>query len=216
MDRFVRFGLWSGVVGGVLLAAGAGLAWAAAGDKPLSAQAVGATFVVASALRLAGAGAMLLGITGLVAGATPRAGRFLYVGYVLCVANLLLQAGWMFTDLFLSDTMARRAPDVLDGTAASMGRLDSGAMLAWVMNLAFVVLAVVLLRSRAYARTTGIALIVAGALTVLPLPIDGMGYEVLIGLAFAVASVAAVRSARGVDVSEGVGSAAPRTPVALA
>jgi len=78
-----------------------------------------------------------------------------------------------------------------------------------------VVLAVVLLRSRAYARTTGIALIVAGALTVLPLPIDGMGYEVLIGLAFAVASVAAVRSARGVDVSEGVGSAAPRTPVAL-
>ena len=215
MDRFVRFGLWSGVVGGVLLVAGAGLAWAAAGDKPLSAQAIGTAFVVASALRLAGATAMLLGITGLAAGASARRGWLLYVGYVLCVANLVLQAGWMFTDLFLSDTMARRAPDVLDGTAASMGRLDSGAMLAWVMNLAFVVLAVVLLRSRAYARTTGIALIVAGALTVLPLPIDGMGYEVLIGLAFAVASVTAVRSDRGVDVSEGVASAAPRTPVAL-
>jgi hypothetical protein len=88
-------------------------------------------------------------------------------------------------------------------------------MLAWVMNLAFVVLAVALLRSRTYARTTGVALIAAGALTVLPLPIDGMGYEVLIGVAFVVSLVAAVRSVGRVDLSDAVATTSPRTSVAL-
>jgi hypothetical protein len=215
MDRFVRFGLWSGAVGGVLLVAGAGLAWAMAAGRPLSTQALTTAFVMASVLRLAGAMAMLLGITGLVAGASARGGRMLYVGYALCVVDLFLQAGWMFTDLFLSDTMARRAPDVLDGTASSSGRLDQGSLLAWVLNLAFVVLALVLWRTRTYPRTTWIALLVGGALTVVPLPIDGMGYEVLIGVCFAVALVSALRSQGRVDISESLGSAATRTTAAV-
>lgn len=213
MDRFVRFGLWSGAVGGLLLVAGAGLAWATTGGRPFSAQVVTTTFAVAAVLRLAGVMAMLLGITGLVAGASSRGGRMMYVAYVLCVVDLVIQAGWMFSDLFISETLARRAPDVLDGTAG--GRIDQGALLAWVLNLAFVVLAIVLLRTKVYPRTTWIALLAGGALTLVPLPIDGMGYEVLIGLTFAVALVSALRSAGRTDISDPLDSAVTRTTAAV-
>ena len=81
-----------------------------------SVQVTTSMFAVSAALRLAGAIAMIIGFTALYLPAADRAGRFGMVAYFLTVANLVLQAGWMWADLFITGAFAANAPGVLDGT----------------------------------------------------------------------------------------------------
>ena len=52
-----------------------------------------------------------------------------------------------------------------------------------------------ILRARVLPETSGLALVIAGAITLVPLPADGPAYEVIIGIAFAVAAVRALTGA---------------------
>lgn len=192
MDRFIRFAVGSTVLGGLLLAAGAGLQAMVGGVMSEAAPTTG--FAVAAALRLLGVVALVIGLTGIYLRASDRAGWLGLVGYVLTVANLVLQAGVMWADLFLSGVVAEQAPGIVDGTVPD-ARLSAGFLATWVFNVSFVVLGVALLRSRVYHRTVGWALVVMGLITVVPLPVDGPIYEVVIGLAALVAGVAARRPA---------------------
>ena len=192
MDRFIRFAVGSTVLGGLLLAAGAGLQATVGGVMSEAAPTPG--FAVAAALRLLGVVALVIGLTGIYLRASDRAGWLGLVGYVLTVANLVLQAGVMWADLFLSGVVAELAPGIVDGTVSD-ARLSAGFLATWVFNVSFAVLGVALLRSHVYHRTVGWALVVMGLITVVPLPVDGPIYEVLIGLAALVAGVAARRPA---------------------
>ncbi len=69
-----------------------------------------------------------------------------------------------------------------------------GMLTAWLLNTSIALLGIALLRARVYPRTVGIAMLVAGVITALPLPFDGPVYEVIIGLAVLTAGVAARRS----------------------
>lgn len=109
------------------------------------------------------------------------------------MANLVLQAGWMFSDLFVAPVLADVAPQILDGDTPS--RLGIGFMLAWLANTSLVLLGFAVLRTRSLPLPVGWGLIVAGAVTLVPLPVDGPIYEIVIGVALVVAAAAARRTA---------------------
>lgn len=194
MQRFLDVGRLALILGGLLLATGAGLQAATSGGDPFSVQVTTSVFTASAALRLVGAIALVVGFTALYLPAADRAGRLGLIAYVLVVANLILQAGWMWADLFISGALAANAPEVLDGSADD-ARMGVGFMLAWLFNTAFVLLGIALLRSRTYSRGVGAAVVVMGAITLVPMPFDGPVYEVIIGAMAALAGVLAVRTA---------------------
>lgn len=191
MQRFLSFGYLALITGGLLLAAGSALSLTSA-TGPFSIQVTTTTFAVSAGLRLVGAVGMLVGLTAVYVRESDTAGRFGLAAYVLVMANMVLQASWMWADLFVSGVLASTAPGVLDGTVADP-RLDAGFLLAWLMNATFVILGVATLRARVFGKLVGWALIAAGIVTLVPLPFDGPVYEVLIGAAVVVAGVSARR-----------------------
>ena len=151
MDRFLHVGRITLIVGGLLLATGAGLQAATSGGDPFSVQVTTSAFTVSAALRLAGAIAMIIGLTALYLPAADRAARFGLVAFFLAVANLVMQASWMWADLFVTRAFAANAPGVLDGTADD-GIMGLGFMAAWLFNATAILLGIALLRSRTYPR----------------------------------------------------------------
>jgi hypothetical protein len=185
MTRFLRFGFTAAVLGGLLLALGAG--WSILGsDQPFSDQAGTTAFALSAALRMIGAYLMILGVTAIAVRQADDAGRFGLVAYALVIANMVLQLGWMWSDTFLSGVIADQAPGILDGTIDE-SRLTAGFLIAWLMNSTFILLGIAVLRAKVFPRTVGWGLVAAGAITVVPLPVDGPVYEIAIGLSFAVA-----------------------------
>jgi hypothetical protein len=192
MERFIRGGIFAAIAGGLLLAAGSALAALTAGHQPFSEQVLTAGFTTAAALRFTGAILITWGIIGLYLRQADRAGRLGLIAIVASLANMALQIGWIFCDLFAAPSFAHAAPGVLDHTT---GPLTVGFLIAWIGNVSFVLLGIATWRARVLPRTAALALAIAGAITVVPLPGDGSIYEVIIGLAFAVAGARALPGA---------------------
>jgi hypothetical protein len=190
MDRFIRAGIIAAIAGGLLLAVGAFLPLLPPDYEHFSAEVVTARFAVSAALRLAGAILMIWGLLGIYLRQADRAGRLGLVAVVACLANLVLQSGWMFADLFVAPAFADSAPQILDGDTPA--RLAAAFMTAWFANTSFILLGIASLRARVLPKISGIALIVAGGITLLPLPFDGPAFEVVIGIAFALAGIRAL------------------------
>jgi hypothetical protein len=188
MERFIRGGIAAAILGGLLLAAGAALAVMPAGHQQFSDQVLTGMFTAAAALRFSGAILMTWGVISLYLAQADQAGRLGLVAVVACLANMALQGGWMFCDLFAAPSFAHAAPEVLNNPS---GPLTVGFMAAWLANISFVLLGIATLRARVLPKTTGFALIAAGAITLVPLPADGPVYEVIIGIAFAIAGARA-------------------------
>jgi cytochrome c oxidase assembly factor CtaG len=189
MERFIRAGTVAAILGGLLLAVGSFLRLLPPHYEQFSDEAVTGSFLVSSALRFVGAILMTWGLVGIYSRQADRAGRLGLVAIVACLANMALQGGWIFADVFVAPTFADAAPQILN--ADSDGRLGVAGMAAWLANTSFVLLGVASLRARVLPKICGIALLVAGAVTLVPLPVDGPAYEVIIGIAFAVAGVRA-------------------------
>jgi hypothetical protein len=189
MDRFIRAAIIAAVAGGLLLAVGAFLPLLPPDYEHFSAEVVTARFAVSSALRLTGAILMIWGLMGIYLPQAERAGRLGLLAVVACLANLVLQSGWMFTDLFVASAFATTAPHILDGDTPP--RLAAAFMTAWFANTSFILLGIASLRARVLPKISSIALIVVGGVTLLPLPVDGPAFEVVIGIAFAVAGLRA-------------------------
>lgn len=188
MEHFTRNGIRAGVAGGILLAAGATIQ-VFSGDESMSQEVTTAPFTTASILRFVGAFLMTWGVIAIYARQGDRAGRFGLVAVVACMANLLLQSCWMYLDLFVAPALAGPAPQILDGDTP--GRLTIAFLLSWFANAAFILLGITTIRNGVLPRLCGAALIVTGLVTLLPLPVDGPVYEVIIGLAFTTAALQA-------------------------
>jgi hypothetical protein len=189
MERFIRTGTMAAAAGGLFLAVGALLSLLPSASEPFSEQVVTGSFALFSTLRFIGALLMLWGVMAIYARQADATGRFGIVAVIASVVNLILQASWMWADLFVAPTLAVHAPEILDG--GDMGRLGIAFMAAWVANTSFVLLGIASLRSRVFPRSVGVALIVAGAITLIPLPVDGPAYEVVIGVCFVAAGLVA-------------------------
>jgi len=190
MERFIRGGIAAAVLGGLLVAAGAALAVVSAGPQQFSDQVLTGVFTVSAALRFTGAILMTWGIISLYLAQADRAGRLGLIAVVACLASMALQAGEMFTDLFVAPSFAHAAPQVLNDPS---GPLMVGLIAAWLARASFILLGIASLRARVLPKTSGFALIAAGAITLVPLPGgDQAVYEVIIGIAFAVAAARAL------------------------
>jgi hypothetical protein len=192
MERFIRGGIFAAIAGGLLLAAGSALAALTAGHQPFSEQVLTAGFTTAAALRFTGAILITWGIIGLYLRQADRADRLGLIAIVASLANMALQIGWIFCDLFAAPSFAHAAPGVLDHTT---GPLTVGFLIAWIGNVSFVLLGIATWRARVLPRASALGLAIAGAITVVPLPGDGSIYEVIIGLALAVAGIRALPGA---------------------
>jgi hypothetical protein len=198
MERFIRGGIAAAVLGGLLVAAGAALTVMPAGHQQFSDQVLTGVFTAAAALRFTGAILMTWGIISLYLAQADRAGRLGLVAVVACMADMALQTGWMFCDLFAAPSFAHAAPGVLNNPS---GPLTAGFMAAWLASISFVLLGVATLRARALPKTAGLALITAGAVTLVPLPADGPVYEVITGIVFAIAGARALTGAARVPLA---------------
>jgi hypothetical protein len=191
MERFIRGGIAAAVLGGLLVAAGAALTVVSAGHQQFSDQVLTGVFTVSAALRFTGAILMTWGIISLSLAQADRAGRLGLIAVVACMANMALQTG-IFCDLFAAPSVAHPAPGVLNNPS---GPLTAGFMAAWLANISFVLLGIATLRARVLLRTSGLALIAAGVITLVPSPADGPAYEVIIGIVFAIAGARALTGA---------------------
>jgi hypothetical protein len=190
MERFIRGGIAAAVLGGLLLATGASLMLAPAGDQQFSDMAATGIFTVAAALRFTGVMLMTWGVISLYLAQADRAGRLGLIAVVACLASMALQTGWIFCDLFAAPSFAHAAPQVLNDPS---GPLMVGLIAAWLARASFILLGIASLRARVLPKTSGFALIAAGAITLVPLPGgDQAVYEVIIGIAFAVAAARAL------------------------
>jgi len=191
MTRYLSFGFIVGALGSVLLVIGNVVQMTVPGDK-FSQQVMTTSWVIASALRLIGAALMLVGLGTLIAGQAHKSGWFALVTYVLVIVNMVFQTGWMFSDTFIVRAFAQYAPNVIDAKN-SPPSLSLGFMLAWFLNATFILFAFALWRAKYYRLLVPIGVFVAGIITVIPLPVDGPIYEVIIGAAMALAFVAALK-----------------------
>jgi hypothetical protein len=193
MQRYLSFGYWTAIVGGVLLTIGAVLSTNLDHVAvPFSAQVASSLWVVSAALRLAGTIGVTLGLTAVYVRESERARLLGLIAYALVTINLIVQAGVMFTDLFIAGAFSKYAPGVLDGTMED-GRLSAGFLLAWVLPFSFLLLGIASLRAGVYRKVVGWAFIVMGAATLVALPFNGPVVEVTIGVACVVVGAFARR-----------------------
>ena len=193
MERFIRGGIAAAVLGGLLVAARTTLTVVSAGHQQFSDQVLTGVFTVSAALRFTGAILMTWGIISLYLAQADRAGRLGLIAVVACMANMALQTGWIFCDLFAAPSFAHAAPGVLNNPS---GPLTAGFMAAWLANISFVLLGIATLRARVLPRTSRARAdhrrcyhpgAVAGR--------SGPAYEVIIGIVFAIAGARALAGA---------------------
>jgi hypothetical protein len=115
----------------------------------------------------------------------------------------------MFSDTFIVRTLATYAPSVVDGKNSPQ-LLGIGFMLAWLFNATFILFAIAMWRAKVYSKWATLGILLAGLITLVPLPVDGPIYEIIIGVAFAGALFAALRSAPRVPAAvSGVAAVQP-------
>ena len=193
MQRYLNLGFVAIVLGGAGLVV-ASVAMAIGWVTPFSAEVTTTTFIVAAAVRLLSVIALLVGFAALCVRQTDQAGWFGLVAYLTSVIALVLVAGTMFTDLFVSGAMAQHATGIVDGTEEN-ARMTMGFLLAWLGPLAYVLFGAATLRARVFGRLTGWALVAMGVLPLVPLPIDLPVSEIAIGGACLVVGLTARRVA---------------------
>jgi hypothetical protein len=115
------------------------------------------------------------------------------VAILLAGVNLVVNAAWMLSDLFIAPTFAALAPHVLDGTGPVPGRIDAGFMIAWFTNVASLLFGVAVLRANVYPRGCAVCFMLTGVVFFVPVPFDGPAYEVAVGVLFALAGMFALR-----------------------
>ena len=196
VKRFTLCGFVMLLAGGFVLALGSLVEGLNRPGDPFSEQVTTSAFLISAALRLVGASLALIGITAVYCREADAAKTFGLVAYVLVAMNMVLQLGSMWADLYVTDMLSQHAPNLLDNSD-DQGRLGLGFMLAWFANSTFILFGIATLRARVFGRPVGWALIVVGAVTLIPLPVDGPWFEVIIGTAFALAGWAALRTGRG-------------------
>jgi hypothetical protein len=194
MQRYLSFGYVITIVAGCALVV-ADLALVAGWTTPFSAEVATGSFMLAAAMRLLAVTGLVVGLSAIYVRQAERAGVLGLVAYVIAVAALVLQAGTIFTDLFVSGALAQSAPGIVDG-AQENARMSTGFLVAWVLNLGTTLLGIATLRSRVFGRVVGWALIVAGVFPLVPLPFDVPVSEIGIGAACIVAGLAARRVPR--------------------
>ena len=143
-------------------------------ENPLSATT--AAYTIVFLLYLLSTALLLLGLVGLYTSQSQAAGILGLVGFLVAFLGMVLLAGAIWFELFITPALAAEAPELVGeelGLPGFILMLLFGAV-GWVL------FGVATLRAGVYPRWAAVLLIVGGVLAFFPLPLAGIIFSVAI------------------------------------
>ena len=127
-------------------------------------------------LYLLGAVLLLLGLVGLYASQSEAAGVLGLVGFLVAFLGTALLAGVLWFELFLTPSLATRAPGLAE---AELGL--AGFILVFLLGVVgWVLFGAATLRARTYPRWAAVLLMIGGVVAFVPVPLAGTVFSVAI------------------------------------
>ena len=127
-------------------------------------------------LYLLGAVLLLLGLVGLYASQSEAAGVLGLVGFLVAFLGTALLAGVLWFELFLTPSLATRAPGLAE---AELGL--AGFTLVFLLGVVgWVLFGAATLRARTYPRWAAVLLMIGGVVAFVPVPLAGTVFSVAI------------------------------------
>src|SRR5215212_3345214 len=117
LSRFVRWGAWAAMVGGLVLVVSMVLAWLVVPYERLGQTEAYLTtsYSVSSGLRLLGFVLLVWGLMGIYRPQSRAAGTFGLWTFVFIFLSTVLAAGNVWAEVFVYPTLVQVAPDMLSG-----------------------------------------------------------------------------------------------------
>src|SRR5215211_1467812 len=183
LSRFVRWGAWAAMVGGLALVVSMVLAWLVVPYERLGLTEAYLTssYSVSSGLRLLGLVLLLWGLIGIYGPQSRAAGTFGLWTFVVVFLGTALAVGNVWAEVFVYPTLAQVAPDMLSGAgfgteaAAYMSR---GLSLSYpLFFLGLILFAAATFWARVYPRWIALLLIIGIPVTMFLDPTAGTFQE---------------------------------------
>src|SRR5215216_3647841 len=183
LSRFVRWGAWAAMVGGLALVVSMVLAWLVVPYERLGLTDAYLTssYSISSGLRLLGLVLLLWGLIGIYGPQSRAAGTFGLWTFVFVFLGTALAAGNVWAEVFVWPTLAQIAPGMLSG--AGFGT-EAALYIAVGLNLSYplfflglVLFAAATFWARVYPRWIAVLLVVSVPVTMFLDPTAGTFQE---------------------------------------
>jgi hypothetical protein len=139
-------------------------------DYPFSELALTGLFTFQVALYLLGLILLSVGLVGLYAHQSDRAGLLGLVGFLIAFIETVFFTGFFWANLFVAPALAVGAPEFLD----QGGRFPGFCLSLLIYAVGWLLFRLASLKARAYPRAPVIVLIVGTALDLLGVPLSGL------------------------------------------
>ena len=139
-------------------------------DYPFSELALTGLFTFQVALYLLGLILLSVGLVGLYAHQSDRAGLLGLVGFLVAFIGTVFFTGFFWANLFVSPALAVGAPEFLD----QGGRFPGFRLSLLIYAVGWLLFGLASLKARAYPRAPVIVLIVGAALDLFGAPLSGL------------------------------------------
>jgi hypothetical protein len=203
LSRFVRWGAWAAMVGGLALVVSMVLAWLVVPYERLGLTEAYLTssYSVSSGLRLLGLVLLLWGLIGIYGPQSRAAGTFGLWTFVVAFLGTALAVGNVWAEVFVYPTLAQVAPDMLSGAGfgtEAAAYMSAGLSLSYpLFFLGLILFAAATFWARVYPRWIALLLIISVPVTMFLDPTAGTFQEsigpALWGIAFAAYGFYALR-----------------------
>jgi hypothetical protein len=204
MSRFVRFGAWAAMVGGMAVVVSVLLAWLVVPYERLGITEAYLTtsYSVSSGLRLLGFVLLVWGLIGIYGPQSRAAGTFGLWTFVFVFLATALAVGNVWAEVFVYPTLAQIAPDMLSGAGfeTEAAYMSTGLSISYpLFFLGLILFAAATFWARVYPRWIAVLLVVSVPVTMFLDPTAGSFQEsigpALWGLAVAAYGFYALRRA---------------------
>ncbi len=139
-------------------------------DYPFSELALTDLFTFQVTLYLLGLILLSVGLVGLYAHQSDRAGLLGLVGFLVAFIGTVFFTGFFWANLFVAPALAVGAPEFLD----QGGRFPGFRLSLFIYAVGWLLFGLASLKARAYPRAPVIALIIGAALDLLGAPLSGL------------------------------------------
>jgi hypothetical protein len=183
LSRFVRWGAWAAMVGGLALVVSMVLAWLVVPYERLGLTEAYLTssYSVSSGLRLLGLVLLLWGLIGIYGPQSRAAGTFGLWTFVVAFLGTALAVGNVWAEVFVYPTLAQVAPDMLSGAGfgtEAAAYMSAGLSLSYpLFFLGLILFAAATFWARVYPRWIALLLVISVPVTMFLDPTAGTFQE---------------------------------------
>ena len=182
ISRFVRWGAWAAMVGGVAVVVSMVLAWLVVPYERLGLTEAYLTtsYSVSSGLRMLGFVLLAWGLIGIYTPQSRAAGTFGLWTFVVVFLAAALAAGNVWAEVFVYPTLAQIAPDMLSGAGfeTEAAYMSTGLSMSYpLFFLGLILFAAATFWARVYPRWIALLLIISVPVTMFLDPTAGTFQE---------------------------------------